>query len=89
MLGISHIHRNGLGIAIEKLQKAIRGDSFDWKGNALRVTASFGVAGLREGTKTLEDLLRAADSALYLAKNRGRDCFRFADEVEDPIALAR
>jgi two-component system, cell cycle response regulator len=89
VLGISHIDRNGLGIAIQKLQNAIRADSFDWKGNALRVTASFGVAGLGEANKNLEDLLRAADSALYVAKNMGRDCARFSDELENRVALAR
>jgi diguanylate cyclase (GGDEF)-like protein len=44
-------------------------------GNALAVTASFGVAS-HEGLKAPEDLIRAADAALYAAKSAGRNCVR-------------
>ena len=40
---------------------------------AVTITASFGVA-VREGPMSLDQLLQAADSALYLAKDAGRDC---------------
>ena len=40
-----------------------------------RFTASFGVAELASG-KSTADLLIRADSALYEAKNAGRDCVR-------------
>ncbi|MDT9176979.1 MAG: PAS domain-containing protein [Limnospira sp. PMC 1291.21] len=38
-----------------------------------QITASFGVASFPEHAQTLDDLLRLADDALYLAKNQGRD----------------
>ncbi len=43
------------------------------EGAAVTITASFGVA-VREGPMSLDQLLQAADSALYLAKDAGRDC---------------
>jgi diguanylate cyclase (GGDEF)-like protein len=39
----------------------------------LRVTASFGVAELREGDRDLADVMKRADEALYRAKASGRD----------------
>ncbi|MEO8249444.1 MAG: diguanylate cyclase [Burkholderiales bacterium] len=41
-------------------------------GSSIRFTASFGVAALGEAL-SLEDVLRAADAALYRAKDAGRD----------------
>ena len=43
------------------------------EGEAVSITASFGVA-VREGPMSLDQLLQAADSALYRAKDAGRDC---------------
>jgi diguanylate cyclase (GGDEF)-like protein len=43
------------------------------EGAVVPITASFGVA-VREGPMSLDQLLQAADSALYLAKDAGRDC---------------
>jgi diguanylate cyclase (GGDEF)-like protein len=47
----------------------------------LQITASFGVAtsGVGQG---FEDVFRQADQALYLAKNRGRNCVVTADDGE-------
>ncbi|WP_372999922.1 diguanylate cyclase [Sulfurimonas sp.] len=40
----------------------------------IEVTASFGVSELSKEHSSFESLLRAADSALYAAKNSGRNC---------------
>jgi diguanylate cyclase (GGDEF)-like protein len=47
-------------------------------GKALGITASFGVAG-HEGLKAPEDLVQAADDALYRAKSAGRNCVKAAE----------
>lgn len=39
-----------------------------------RITFSCGIAGYPEGGANLEELYRAADKALYVAKSRGRNC---------------
>ncbi len=49
---------------------------------AVPVTLSFGVAEIGPGAATFDDLLKAADEALYEAKSAGRDCV--AVKVSDP-----
>jgi diguanylate cyclase (GGDEF)-like protein len=44
------------------------------------LTVSLGVAELKSDTKKLEDLIRAADKALYKAKGTGRNCVAIEDE---------
>jgi diguanylate cyclase len=46
----------------------------------LRVTASIGTA-LRKPAEPVIDWLGRADQALYRAKQDGRDCIRFAEEL--------
>jgi diguanylate cyclase (GGDEF)-like protein len=50
------------------------------------VTISFGVGFTEDGRSELEDLINAADRALYCAKSDGRDCVRFSRAAE-PLAL--
>jgi diguanylate cyclase (GGDEF)-like protein len=42
-------------------------------GEAVRVTASFGVASMESGASTLAEMIKQADQALYLAKDTGRN----------------
>ncbi len=54
---------------------------------SVTITASFGVAGLvRVADETIEDLVRAADRAMYQAKADGRACVRAAEEIAPPAA---
>jgi diguanylate cyclase (GGDEF)-like protein len=46
----------------------------------LQVTISIGVAALESSRRDLDDLLAAADHALYEAKNSGRNCVRMVSE---------
>jgi len=61
----------------ERLRAHIAGKTFEWQGEAIRITASFGVVGFSAGQlpKSLqaEGLLNRADEYLYRAKNQGRD----------------
>lgn len=50
---------------------------FDLNGNAAQVTASIGVAISPADGGSAEDLLRHADTAMYSAKEAGRNDFRF------------
>ncbi len=47
-------------------------------GNELSITASIGVASFPEHAESWGDLLNAADSAMYAAKDAGRNCVRMA-----------
>jgi len=77
------------GLAEAVAQRII--DSFDHAfrlaGRELRVTTSIGVA-LHAGTEGRSDrLLRSADTAMYAAKQRGRNQISCADDVRSPPAV--
>jgi diguanylate cyclase (GGDEF)-like protein len=65
----------GLKIA-EKLRKAIAGNIFHLKGENTRITVSAGVATAPADGTNYEELIDAADAALYMAKESGRNCVR-------------
>jgi len=48
----------------------------------LKVTASFGVSTFPDHGKNITELINGADSALYDAKNRGRNLVRVFNEPE-------
>lgn len=64
--------------AAETLREAVQAIPFAQGGEALRVTVSIGVALLQAQDRSLDDLLRRADGALYAAKRGGRDRVEFA-----------
>jgi diguanylate cyclase (GGDEF)-like protein len=57
----------------EKTRKSLEGLRLRNDGFDIRITASFGVAGLKPGCDSLKDLLIAADRAMYRAKESGRN----------------
>jgi len=57
----------------ERLRRLCGGEPYDCAGEPERITCSIGVATLGPEMSRIEDLLRAADRALYVAKNGGRD----------------
>jgi diguanylate cyclase (GGDEF)-like protein len=62
----------------EKLRRRIKETDFIPE-DPLAITASFGVAAAT-ADQTFEEAFRQADQALYMAKNRGRDCVVAASE---------
>jgi len=69
----------------DRLRMSICSQPLQVHGKALSITASFGVAG-NEGLKVPEELVQAADEALYRAKSAGRNCVKTA---EAPTSAAR
>lgn len=62
-------------IVAEKLRAAVEQHKIlTTKKESLTVTASFGVSHFHEGTTDWKQIVKAADHALYDAKNRGRNC---------------
>jgi diguanylate cyclase (GGDEF)-like protein/PAS domain S-box-containing protein len=77
-------------IAAERLRRAVEALAIEHpaRGTAGIVTVSIGVASHDgSGSGTIEQLLKSADDALYLAKQQGRNCVRARDPTPD-IALA-
>ncbi len=70
-------------LVAERLRKTIGEKPYRLlSGASVNLTASLGTAGVAAtGAQTLEDLIRAADRAMYEAKSAGRDCVRSAAEV--------
>ncbi|HET9595115.1 MAG TPA: sensor domain-containing diguanylate cyclase [Anaeromyxobacteraceae bacterium] len=67
----------------ERVRAALRDATFlADRGLAVRVSASFGVASFPEDGATGDDLLRAADRAMYRAKDLGRDRVSAAGDAE-------
>lgn len=68
---------------VDDLRNAIRSRPFILGNTEIWVTCSFGVATFRPESDqpTIRELIRRADTALYVAKNSGRDCVRFETRV--------
>lgn len=57
----------------EALLQAIKDYQFSWEGETFRIGASIGFVAITETTGSYTELLKQADAACYLAKNRGRN----------------
>ncbi len=70
----------------ESLRQAFVDLVVRWDGQQIPVSASFGVATIRAGEREPRTLVARADSALYRAKEDGRNCVRGneADETGEP-----
>lgn len=65
--------RDGAIELAEKIRALCASEPFDAGGSPRRVTVSCGVASLDDSMRRLDDLVEAADRALYEAKRGGRD----------------
>jgi diguanylate cyclase (GGDEF)-like protein len=76
----------GAQLAAERIGEVVRAAPFGGPGEEpLRVTVSVGLAVFPSHATTARDLLRAGDTALYAAKDAGRDTYRIsAPAVADP-----
>lgn len=64
----------------ERLRKLVEQTNFTYDDQKLPVTASIGVADYRKGVNTGTDLFKRADSAVYKAKEGGRNQVQFFRE---------
>lgn len=79
VIALTGVDQAGALALAEELRKAIDRLRVEFDGKPLRFTASFGVvSAIPEGSLGLEDLVAAADHALYAAKHDGRNCVRHA-----------
>ena len=64
----------GAILLAERIRNGIESLGVSFEENLVRVTASIGVASLASVMNDKEGLVGAADKALYVSKNRGRNC---------------
>lgn len=69
----------GALIVLEKIRRAIWEERFPTPAHSLSVTMSAGVAQYVGGNTSVEDLIHAADTALYEAKESGRNRIRISN----------
>ncbi|MEM6937120.1 MAG: GGDEF domain-containing protein, partial [Pseudomonadota bacterium] len=55
------------------LRRDLAGTEIGWRPEPFHITASFGVATLREDDHSMDDLLQRADRAMYRSKRDGRN----------------
>ena len=73
----------------ETLRREIAERPVPWAGEALTVTASFGLSQALPGEINIQAIVGRADSALYRAKEEGRNCVRIAADTLALIAEER
>jgi diguanylate cyclase (GGDEF)-like protein len=82
---LPHTQKESSKLVADRLARVIRGLRFSFA-DGLAITASFGIAGTSDvASNDAEDLVRAADAALYDAKRRGRDLVSlYEPRMSDP-----
>ncbi len=70
---LGNTNATNAGLIAERIRAAIEAHPFIYDGKRLPVTASLGVAELRTDIDSATTLLKAADKALYHAKQNGRN----------------
>jgi len=63
----------------ERIRSIIKNNEVIYLDKRIKYTVSFGVSTVHKGIKDYEELLRKADTALYRAKNSGRDRVEYED----------
>lgn len=78
--------KEGAQVVAERIASLVRRESFDFDDGSASVTVSIGVAESQDATGGApEGLVKAADSALYLAKSRGRDQVALYDRESEAM----
>ena len=83
---LPHTPKQSSGVVATRIAERVKAVAIEVGGETVSVTASFGVASTEDlRTRDADDLVRAADDALYRAKRNGRDRIEFYDPSEDSI----
>ncbi len=73
---------------VEEIRAAIANRPVVHGDHVLLITCSFGVAWLNEGHRNVEAVVNAADAALYMAKQNGRNRVEFTPDAADEEYMA-
>ncbi len=80
---------NGAGRVAETLRREIAERPIPWAGEALAITASFGVTQAMPGESSIDAIIGRADAALYQAKRDGRNCVRVTSQTMAAVSELR
>ena len=70
---LPHTDMENANILAGRLRKGVEELYIDYMGKAIKVTISIGIASISKDIYTEEELIAAADAALYHAKEEGRN----------------
>jgi len=70
----------------EALRHEIKGLRLHWEDRTFRASLSIGVVAINEHSGSLEEVLRAADAACYVAKDQGRNRVHFYQPDDEMLA---
>lgn len=73
VITLTKTSRTGAVQLANRIRAAVERKAFAYKGKKLPASISMGVASLKAG-ETTDELFARADGALYIAKNKGRNC---------------
>ncbi len=77
---------NRLAVSI---QKAVQNYHFIWEGRSFKVSVSIGLVPITDTTISLTELLKNADAACYMAKDKGRNRIHVLQSGDKEIAQHR
>ena len=73
---------------VTTIQKAIQDFQFSWGKHKFRIGVSIGLVSINENTLNLSELMKQADAACYMAKEKGRNRIHLY-QIEDEEILKR
>ena len=76
-----------VAMVVEKIRQSVSGFSFAWQDNVFNASISIGVVPIKHDSGTITDVLSSADSACYVAKERGRNCVHVFTEDDSAVAI--
>ncbi|MES2258953.1 MAG: EAL domain-containing protein [Pseudomonadota bacterium] len=83
---LPHCPPNQAILIADQLRQSIKNFRFVWDSHSFEIGASIGVAEVNHDSKTMTELLMAADQACYLAKEQGRNRVHFYRESDLMLA---
>lgn len=69
----------------EKMINTVREYKFAWNQGIFNVGLSVGMVGISRGSENADELMKAADTACYMAKEKGRNRLEIFEETEDKL----
>jgi diguanylate cyclase (GGDEF)-like protein len=83
---MEHCTLNGGRRTVNELRNAIGDYRFLWEGKSFGVGASMGMVSINAGSGSTSEILRLADAACYVAKEKGRNRIHIFNEKDSEVA---